>query len=306
MSGLSPEKAAEFERRAASRRREVSAENKWPQLSRPLDGATLRVISHGGGLQTSVLCLMAARGEIGPMPDMAIFADTGGELRRTYAYLDYLQEHLPFPIVRVRRPGPTLGDLMLAVARGERGRSGTSMVPFYALSDAGERSMLPKQCSKDYKTRVVAREVQRILGIDPGKRGPAEPTVEMWVGMTMDELTRVATNEKKWIHNRHPLVERGMNRRDCIRWAEERQYRVPQKSSCKFCPFRDNPSWQAMSENDPEDFAEACDWDDAMRTIPGFEGQLFIHRRFVPLRNAVLEEPTPQLPLFSDCDSCGV
>lgn len=280
--------------------------NLWPQLSKPLESAKLRVISHGGGVQTSVLCLMAARGDIGPMPDCAIFADTGGELRRTYEYLDYLQQFLPFPIVRVSRPGPSLGDAMLQVASGERERAGTPMVPFYALGDDGERSMLPKQCSKDYKTRVVAREVARILGIPAGKRGPSEPTVEMWVGMTMDELMRVATNEKKWIHNRHPLVERGMSRRDCIRWAEERQYRLPRKSSCKFCPFRDNAAWQDMSENDPADFEEACVWDENMRSIPGFEGQLFIHRRFVPLREAVLTEPTPELPLFADCDACGV
>ena len=33
-------------------------------------------LSLGAGVQSSTLALMAAKGEIGPMPDAAIFADT--------------------------------------------------------------------------------------------------------------------------------------------------------------------------------------------------------------------------------------
>ncbi len=39
----------------------------------------LRVLSLGAGVQSTTLALMAAHGEIGPMPDCAIFADTGWE-----------------------------------------------------------------------------------------------------------------------------------------------------------------------------------------------------------------------------------
>ena len=41
----------------------------------------LRVLSLGAGVQSTTLALMAAHGEIGPMPDCAIFADTGWEPR---------------------------------------------------------------------------------------------------------------------------------------------------------------------------------------------------------------------------------
>lgn len=37
----------------------------------------LRVISLGAGVQSTTMALMAAHGEIGPMPDFALFADTG-------------------------------------------------------------------------------------------------------------------------------------------------------------------------------------------------------------------------------------
>ena len=45
-------------------------------FSKPMPDAKLRVISLGAGVQSSVMALMAAKGEIGPMPDCAIFADT--------------------------------------------------------------------------------------------------------------------------------------------------------------------------------------------------------------------------------------
>ena len=51
----------------------------WPGISEPVQGAHLRVLSLGAGVQSTTLALMAAHGEIGPMPDAAIFADTGWE-----------------------------------------------------------------------------------------------------------------------------------------------------------------------------------------------------------------------------------
>jgi hypothetical protein len=60
----------------------------------------LRAISLGAGVQSTTLALMAAHGEIGPMPDCAIFADTGWEPRAVYDHLAWLMSGnvLPFPI----------------------------------------------------------------------------------------------------------------------------------------------------------------------------------------------------------------
>ena len=38
----------------------------------PVESAKLRVLSLGAGVQSTTLALMAAHGEIGPMPDCAI------------------------------------------------------------------------------------------------------------------------------------------------------------------------------------------------------------------------------------------
>ena len=61
------------------------------------------IISLGAGVQSSTMALMAAKGEITPMPDCAIFADTGWEPVRVYEWLDWLETQLPFPLYRVSK-----------------------------------------------------------------------------------------------------------------------------------------------------------------------------------------------------------
>ncbi len=51
----------------------------------------LRVLSLGAGVQSTTLALMAAHGVVGPMPDCAIFADTGWEPKAVYDHLAWLR-----------------------------------------------------------------------------------------------------------------------------------------------------------------------------------------------------------------------
>ena len=58
----------------------------------------LTVISLGGGVQSTVLALMAGQGAFDSMPDCAIFADTRWEPPTIYSHLDWLTGQLPFPL----------------------------------------------------------------------------------------------------------------------------------------------------------------------------------------------------------------
>lgn len=73
----------------------------------------LRVISLGAGVQSTTMALMAAHGEIGPMPACAIFADTGAEPKSVYDHLAWLMlaNVLPYP-VHVVSGGNLADDLM--------------------------------------------------------------------------------------------------------------------------------------------------------------------------------------------------
>ena len=50
----------------------------------------MHVISLGGGVQSTVMLLMAEREEITPLPSAAIFADTGWEPEYVYQHLSWL------------------------------------------------------------------------------------------------------------------------------------------------------------------------------------------------------------------------
>lgn len=60
----------------------------------------IHILSLGAGVRSSILALMAAAGEISPMPTVAIFADTQAEPASVYRWLDWLEKQLPFPVVR--------------------------------------------------------------------------------------------------------------------------------------------------------------------------------------------------------------
>jgi hypothetical protein len=86
--------------------------------SDPEAGVRLRVLSLGASVQSTTLALMAAQGEIGPMPDCAIFADTGWEPNAVYEHLAWLRSPniLPFPVHIV-----SAGNLRADIVAGAQG-----------------------------------------------------------------------------------------------------------------------------------------------------------------------------------------
>lgn len=270
-------------------------------ISRPLESPVLRVLSLGAGVQSSVLALMAERGDL-PRLDAAIFADTGDEPAKVYEWLDWLEGQLSYPVLRVRRPGPGLGALALEVAAGTRPFKGTVLPPFFATSNGG--GQMPKQCNAEFKRDVVNREIRRLLG-ERGIDFPKGVMVEQWLGMTTDELQRIKDNRRKYIFNRWPLVEMRMKRRDCFPWMEERQYPRPPKSACIYCPYRSNEGFRMMRDEAPDDFEAACTFDEAIRLVlPA--GEAFVHRSMTPLRLVNLDHASDDL-FDNECEGvCGV
>ena len=271
----------------------------------------LRVLSLGAGVQSTTLALMAAHGEIGPMPDCAIFADTGWEPAAIYRHLDWLETQVPFPVRRVKRAGLDLGQHAIYIAHNDVTR--TASPPWYTKFSGpkSEGGFLPRQCSKEFKVRVITKEVRAMMGLAPGDRGPKEPAVEQWLGISTDEMQRMKDAEVKWIKHRFPLIENRISRRDCLRWMSARGYPEPAKSSCIFCPYRGDQQWRDMRDHAPDDWARAIQFDRDVR--PGFfgmDGEAFLHRQRVPLNDVDLrtDEDLGQINMFDDeCEGmCGV
>lgn len=267
----------------------------------------LRVISLGAGVQSTTMALMAARGEIGPMPDCAIFADTGAEPLAVYKHLGWLETVLPFPIHRVSA-GNLREEIMGAMAGSNRM---DARPPFYTRSGGA----LKRQCTHDYKIVPIVKKVRELIGLKRGQRAPKEPVVEQWIGISRDEIIRMKPSRLAFIEHRWPLVEKEMHRRHCLAWCEERQYPKPAKSACTFCPYTDNARWRDMRTNDPTSFADAVAIDKIIRAgMPGpkrpKDEEWFVHPDRVPLDQVDLStaEDHGQLNLFNnECEGmCGI
>jgi hypothetical protein len=288
--------------RAAAKAKRTGGELR---MSEPLENPRFRVLNLGGGTQSCALALMSARGDLEPL-DFAIFADTGWEKARTYRYVDWLETVVPFPILRVKRAGLNLGEYLIeGTTLPQKGRQ---HAPFYLDEPFG---MMSKQCSKEFKTRVIHAALRQLLGLERGERGPAAPVIEQWLGMTTDELLRVSVSEKRYLHHRYPLIEKRMTKRDVFAWYDLRQLKRPPKSSCIFCPLQRPDQFREIQE-DGEDWQRLIDFDRAIRPgYAGMEGSAYLLRQCKPIDQADLRNAADRGQgsfLDDDCGdaACGV
>jgi hypothetical protein len=269
----------------------------------------LRVLSLGAGVQSTTLALMAAAGEIGPMPDAAIFADTGWEPTAVYAHLAWLQSGvLPFPIQVVT--AGNIKDGILARRRTDGGRY--AAVPWYNLGPDGTTGIGRRQCSSEYKLDPIMHETRRLLGTTRRGRLP-KGAAEVWIGISVDEAARMKPARQQWMTNRWPLIEQNISRTGCLTWMRDHGYPEPPKSSCIGCPFHSDRMWLAMRQDAPQEFADAVAMDAALRLgdAPGMQATEFMHDARIPLADAVeqaAQKKREQPDLFqNECEGiCGV
>lgn len=259
----------------------------------------LNIISLGAGVQSSTMALMAAHGEVQPMPDCAIFADTQWEPKAVYNWLEWIKWELPFPIYRV-----SAGNLRQDVLK----RSNTSgkrfaAIPWFIKMADGKAGMGRRQCTKEYKLRPIQKKIVELTG------GRKKNSCSLWIGISTDEAVRMKPSRVKYIANRWPLIEKSMSRNDCLKWMERKGYPKPPRSSCIGCPFHNDAEWRTIKA-DPIAWADAVEVDAAIRKQPGFRGEQYAHRSMVPLSEVdfATDEDRGQLNMFvNDCEAmCGV
>ena len=266
------------------------------------------IISLGAGVQSSTMALMAAHGEIEPMPDCAIFADTQAEPRGVYDWLDWLEGQLPFPVHRVTRG--SLKDIIGQI--GPNGKHAKNPIPAFADQANGVAFPLARKCTADYKIAEIERKAKELAGISG--RLPKTPVVIQWMGISLDEITRMKHSRQAWAKLRYPLIEQEMTRGDCLEWMKRNGYPEPVKSACTFCPFHNDATWRDMKLNDPESWAEAVEVDERIRTIwtdHQEDGRrLYLHRSLKPLAEVDFRnlEDLGQLNMFeNECEGmCGI
>src|SRR5882724_9249859 len=247
---------------------------------------------------------MAAEGAGTPVPDGAIFADTGCEPQAVYVHLAWLKSVLPFPVHHV-----TAGNLREQIgAERPFGKFLKVDIPAFVAVDGQRAGMLNRSCTRDFKIDPIRKQLRAMLALTH-RRSPKTPIVTQWIGISVDEARRVRPSRDAWIANRYPLIEADMTRADCLRWLASRWYPKPPKSSCIGCPFHSDDQWRALTQEEMDD---AISVDRSLLDRPQAryrkKGQLFLHRSCVPLENVDFSaKDKPQLNLFAlECTgNCG-
>lgn len=275
----------------------------------------LRVLSLGAGVQSSTLALMIEHGELPPI-DAAIFADVKGEPKKVYEWLEYLKTKITsYPIHIV-----TWRDLKQDILDAAKGEYKAFTAPFFSKDKiTGKKSMLMRQCTNMYKVQPVLQEIRKLLGLKKGERRKAGTKVDLLMGISLDEVVRMRTNQLKYITNEYPLVDKKMTRQDCLQWLEDNFYPTPPRSACTFCPYHSNKEWLDIKNGDPEEWKEVVEMDRAIRNQEQYKDknkdknitdEIFLHRSCKPIDEVDFEEKSPQLDLFygfsNECEGyCG-
>jgi hypothetical protein len=271
----------------------------------------IHIISLGAGAQSSTMALMAAKGEITPMPVAAIFADTQDEPASVYSWLEWLSKRLPFPVIRVGRKeslrkrclGHTLKD----------GRVTITGIPAHILNTDGTISMMPRQCTRDFKIDPISKAVNQCRQEAAAIASPT--SCYLWIGISTCEVSRAKTHRNSpKVENRFPLFEANMSRQDCLAWMERKGFPRPPRSACYYCPYHSNAEWRRLKDDEPAEFSKAVaferDFQAACTRNSKLLGVPFLHRSCKPLSEVDFstEEERGQLNMFNnECEGmCGV
>jgi hypothetical protein len=249
------------------------------------------IINLGAGVQSSTMALMAAKGEITPMPDCAIFADTQAEPDSVYEWLDWLEKELPFPVYRVTKGSLTEKSLTpaIATAKAKKYKEGEKymkrIIPVFGEMPDGEVvAALGRSCTADYKIRPIEKKIEEIANL---KRGEKELKVTQWIGISYDEIQRMKESRKPWTQLRYPLIDLEMHRHHCKQWMKKNGYPEPPRSACYYCPFHSNKEWRRLRNEEPLFFKKAILFDQQIRELSKLDRAMkmeaYLHRSCKPL-----------------------
>lgn len=223
---------------------------------------TLRVISYGGGVQSTALVVLAAQGKLDPIMGgpvtTALFGNTGDDSEHpaTLKYvrevaMPWAKEHgveiIELQTTKNGQPTTIWNEIM-------KPDSKRMLIPVY-----GDINMpLQRSCTVDFKIKTVGRWVKK----NGAKKD--DPAL-VAIGISTDEIQRAGRGKEEYMQQRvYPLLELGLDRIGCMRVIHDAGLPVPPKSSCFFCPFHRPQVWSELRRDEPELFEKAQQLEDVM------------------------------------------
>lgn len=209
------------------------------------------VVSYGGGTNSTALLIGLL--ERGQPPDLALFADTGGEHPRTYAYVAMFKGWLlerGVELVRVSNGSYFPGGQWPRAESLEAWCHDHGQLPSKAYGLNG--------CSVKWKRQPMDRYVRRHpMAVEAWARGEK---VTRYLGIDAGESHRsqatVDEDHKLYVYER-PLIDWGWAREECLEAVERAGLPQPGKSACFYCPSAKKREVLELAEKDPALFKRA-------------------------------------------------
>jgi hypothetical protein len=278
-----------------------------------------RIISYGAGTQSTALLLMGLTDELHARPDFAVFADTGGEPKEVYDYLalikDYVKKEFDFDIITVKNKTNIVEDLLNPQISKKTGNTYITSPPplFVKRNDNGNIFMMNRNCTGTYKINPFHRYVKRKFNIK--RQNPKQfKMIELWMGISMDEMQRMRESQDWYAFIRYPLIEMEMVRNESIKFVERFGLPTPPRSACTFCPYHNNNEWKRIKKNFPDEFQKVIRLEEklqeGLKENPAMKGVPYFHRSCKPIGEVNFGEE--QYGLFNEgflneCDGvCGI
>ena len=267
----------------------------------------MKVIALGMGMQSTALYLMSSMG-LFERADVAIFSDPMSEHEETYKLTEWLvgwskecADAVPIHIVEK----DLYNDIINPMGVSKNGVDKYAYIPAHIKHPDGSAGFVKRQCTYDYKILPLHLKVRELMGLRKGER--LKP-YELWLGITTEEIQRMAINKDKKISNRYPLIELGMSRSDCMTFMEENGFPIPVKSACVFCPYHSDSFWLELKKENGDAWKKSVDLDYKMRTRENtsLKGEPYLHKSLKPLDEVYLQENQGNL-FENECEGhCGI
>lgn len=217
----------------------------------------MRVISYGGGVQSTAMLVLAVQQKIDA--DVALFANVGDDSEHPNT-IKYLREiavpwasanGLTIHELHPMRHGQQTTIWREVTSEGSR----RDIIPVFG--EAG--NPLSRVCTADFKIKTLHRWLRQNGATKTNK-------ATVLLGISTDEIERAGRGKDGTVERReYPLLTLGLDRTACIQIIKNAGLPVPSKSSCFFCPFHSATVWREMRRDEPHLFAKAQELEDVIQ-----------------------------------------
>lgn len=155
--------------------------------------------------------------------DVILFADTGSEKKETYAYLDYLINTLGWPITTIKSKYGKIYD--------------------YYFNKKIYPTRFARDCTRKFKIDPFNKHLRQTYGYD------AHFIVDIFIDAGEEDRKR--NSKYRYVTLNYPLIDKGIDRKQCEIIIKSHNMPVPIKSGCFFCMFTPPSVWRQMEASPP-------------------------------------------------------